>query len=154
MTSTKSEYDTTVYTRGYKEHGMMNGYEYAICTYNYTPCCYVVINRKDPFYNALTYDDISLRMHGGCTYFEGGHCFFKLRNIQSYHSSEELKVIGWDFGHCGDWAPYIHGQPMSNSSTIINGKTATVWDRQSLLKEIEEVTLQIRNLRDWKGFYE
>ena len=151
MTPTKSKYDTSVYTRGYKEHGMMNGYEYVICTYNYTPCCYVVINQKDPFYDALTYDDISLRMHGGCTYFEDGCCFFKLRNIQSYNSSKELKVIGWDFGHCGDWAAWTS---LSESATIINGKAAIVWNRQSLLKEIEEVIIQIRNLRDWKGFYE
>lgn len=142
-----------VYDRGYKEHGLMNGYEYVIHTPQFAPCCYIIIGKKDPFYDAVTFNDINLRMHGGCTYFKSGREFFQRKNIQHYSSSEESKVIGWDFGHYGDWTPFMSTSAMESFKQTTK-QHVKVWDRDSLLKEIEEVILQIHNLRHWEGFYE
>lgn len=68
------------------------GYDFYVISYGSHPCCYILLDKKNPFYYQH-YDDIPLDVHGGLTYSSKEH--YLIDNKGKW-------IIGWDYAHYGD----------------------------------------------------
>ena len=91
--------ETEVYAPGYTEHGLSNGYEYLIYTTQFCPCCYLILHEADPFYEAEEMDEVTLNVHGGCTFFSNATApILRKRRVRGFEDDTNAKIIGWDYG--------------------------------------------------------
>lgn len=110
--------------------GFCFGLLYYILNLGTHPTAYIKIPEDSKYYKKDMYD-IDIAVHGGITYAEEG----------LYADNREVKgwFIGWDYGHCGDYAGYEEILP-SNIRT--NGKK---WTTEEIKKELREACYQIQN---------
>ena len=73
--------------------GKYKGYEYYVISYGTHPCCYLLLDKNNPYYKK-EYDDIPLDVHGGLTYSSNKHI--------SIDNKNNKWIIGWDYAHLGD----------------------------------------------------
>jgi len=75
----------------------------------------------DYFWPPTLYDGIQLPVHGGLTY-DG-----------TSKSRRHGVVLGWDYGHCGDWSGYLSGTPLTKG-----GPDRKVWSVLEILSEVRD----------------
>lgn len=76
--------------------GTYKGYQWLIVSYYTHPCAYIITKMNDGYYKQQ-YWTLNLDVHGGLTYSDYG-----LHTIVE----KDKWVIGWDYGHYGDYKPY------------------------------------------------
>ena len=121
--------------------GIYLGFQFVIVNYGWHPCSYVSVPKGHPCYE-VDYDEWGKMpdCHGSVTYSEHGY----VRNNCSY-ISEEFWVLGWDYGHVGDFVGYYIGNEYFEAH---NHK----WTTAELLKEVKEVIVQL-DLTNYKKAY-
>lgn len=83
-----------------------------------TPCAYIVLENDKVKFNVDNTDKL-ISPHGGITYDNNG----------LYHNGKILthkRVIGWDYGHCGDYISYVTLTPVGYC-----------WTKEEVLKHIK-----------------
>lgn len=73
------------------------GYEYVVISRGTFPCAYIVLQEGQPYFDVASYEDVSVKCHGGCTFAEKGHSFDSLK-------LNDCTVIGWDYRHFSDFS--------------------------------------------------
>lgn len=121
--------------------GIYLGFRFVIVNYGWHPCSYVAVPKGHPCYE-VDYDEWRKMpdCHGSVTYSTHGY----VRNNCSY-IPEEFWVLGWDYGHAGDFAGYYIGDVYFEAH---NHK----WTTAELLKEVKEVIVQL-DLMNYKRAY-
>ena len=119
--------------------GAHKGYEYAVVSYGHHPCAYVAVSEGQPYYHAIDFDEVDLKMHGGCTFVDRG--FSDLFDF-------DKKVIGWDYGHYNDFSgTYLITQyPLSLPQF-------KKWTTKEMVAECEDVIGQLYVLEHSELFY-
>lgn len=104
-------------------HDTYKGYEFAIISFVTHPCAYVGIPIGHRFYKKEYYEEIFdyIPAHGGLTYSEMG----------VYGHMQDKWVIGWDYGHYGDYVPW---------ELFSEGKR---WTTEEILEEVKDVIDEI-----------
>lgn len=113
--------------------GNFFGLEYYILNLGTHPAAYIKIPEGHELYQKA-FDEIDLDIHGGITY------------SRSYlYLAEDKKIdgwfIGWDYGHCGDYANYY---------TEDFGINLKKWTTQKIQDEVEEACYQIQKMEEIK----
>ena len=117
------------------DRGFYNGYEYLVVSVGVHPCAYVAIAKGQPYYECSDYDDFKINCHGGCTFIKWGY-----PNVFSH----DLKVIGWDYGHCGDFSGFY-------KSRI--SKQFKKWTTAEIVEECKKVIDSLYVLEHGELFY-
>lgn len=113
-------------------HDTYKGYEFAIISYGTHPCAYVGIPDGHRLYKK-NYDKIDgIYCHGGFTFSEMG-----VRELM-----HDKWVIGWDYGHCGDYMQYYDTSPDFLALEDL-GLGSRRWTTPEILDEVHEVIDQI-----------
>lgn len=103
------------------------GYEYIVVSYGCHPCAYIALLKEQPYFNAISYEDVDVFCHGGCTYVDKGSKFKPLKYDGNYN------IIGWDYAHCNDFlGSYLSLVPEFRD----NSKK---WTTREIIKECKEV---------------
>lgn len=97
------------------------GYRYAILSMGYHPCAYVEVPASHPYFGK-SYDECDIDCHCGLTY---GRDFLATFNVKN------TWWIGWDYGHCDDYAGY---------APFLGGKK---WTAAEIDKECKNVIEQL-----------
>ena len=114
------------------------------CAYIHLPKSYHLDSILDPWWKREAsyedylaclpplYDGISLPVHGGLTY-DGRS-----------HSKRHGVVLGWDYGHCGDWSGRLEG----TYPTAV-GTSYKKWTVLEILSEIQDAVqwLEVHRLK-------
>ena len=93
------------------------------------PTAYIRIPKGHKYYEVF-YDEIDLSVHGGLTYSEDYLNISENQKVDGY-------FIGWDYGHCGDYAGYEMAMPEEYRT---DGKK---WTTEEILKEVREACYQL-----------
>lgn len=112
--------------------GEHKGYRYYVVNLNGRhPCAYIRVPR-DEFPAGLAYDalDQHFDVHGGFTYSEDSILYAPYRKDYWY--------IGWDYGHCGDYAGCYQNEP--KSSCLHDTKR---WTTEEIVAECEACCEQL-----------
>ncbi len=109
--------------------GVYNGYEYAIVSRGTPPCAYVRLT-KDHIYYGEDYDKIPVDCHCGLTYADS--CIDVLPERSGWW-------IGWDYGHCCDYAGYMKSPEWSDIDTSHYKK----WTSSEIFEEVKQVIEQL-----------
>ena len=80
------------------------GYRYCIISYGHHPCCYIELTEGRPYFNARDFEEVGLSCHGGITYVDWGLYRGKNGEPNQEIFPDSSKVIGWDYGHFGDFS--------------------------------------------------
>jgi hypothetical protein len=116
--------------------GSYKGYEYFVVSYGIHPCAYIALREGQPFYKARLCEDVDVNCHGGCTFVEWGY---------KHLFNETYKVIGWDYGHCGDFSGiYLKYNSFRDSKK---------WTTQEMIEECEHVIDQLYFLEHPELYY-
>ena len=112
--------------------GTSYGFDYYVVNQGGShPCAYVVLPKGHVF-NGVPYDDIPVKCHWGLTY--GAY------ELEGVKLEDGEYVIGWDYGHCGDYIS-AYGAPADHK----------MWTTAEILNEVTEVCRQLRELNDKEG---
>ncbi len=106
--------------------GEYHGYEYAIVSQGFYPCAYVRLPKRHNYYG-LDYDDIPIDCHCGLTY--AGSCLSVLPEHSGWW-------IGWDYGHCCDYAGYMENPEWSNIDIIYYANYFKKWTTPEIFEEV------------------
>lgn len=107
------------------------GYEYSIKNLGPYPTAYVSITKGKASFNIV---DSAIDCHGGCTY----------NNLEYlWESKEAMRVIGWDYGHVGDFVGLLSSLPL----------TAKKWTTEEIDEECKRVISSLYALDNWKSLY-
>ncbi|MCM1230035.1 MAG: hypothetical protein NC489_07880 [Ruminococcus flavefaciens] len=128
---------TTEYVTELLGHGVYNGYEYAIVSRGTHPCAYVKLP-KDHSYYGKDYDEIPVDCHVELTYAD--NCL----DVMPEHSGW---WIGWDYGHCCDYAGFMKSPEWSDIDTSHYKK----WTSSEIFDEVKQVIEQLKNLHKPEG---
>ena len=102
------------------------GYLFAVLSYGTHPCAYVAISGGQPYYDVEFYENVRLPMHGGCTFAGWG--------LGKFFDSS-YKVLGWDYGHFGDFVGYYPAE-----SSLFIGKR---WTTKEMVEDCKNVIEQL-----------
>ena len=112
-----------------------DGYRIAIMSYGMHPCAYVGIPSTHKYYG-LHYDDIDIQCHWGLTFSEKSN-----PNMPWFTEDEkDLWWLGWDYGHCDDYAPYLDD---FGFDMTWNGMELKKWTTKEILSECYNVVEQL-----------
>ncbi len=112
--------------------GVYNGYEYAIVSRGTHPCAYVRLPEGHNYYG-LDYDEIPVDCHCGLTYSKS------FLDVLPEHSGW---WIGWNYGHCCDYAGFMKSPEWSDIDTTDYKK----WTSSEIFEEVKQVTEQLKRL--------
>ena len=135
------KYSSTPTAGGVLMKGRIGRYLFEICDCRGNhPTAYIHLPKSYPLDNILSpwwkreasyedypaclpplYDGIQLPVHGGLTY-DG-----------TSKSRRHGVVLGWDYGHCGDWSGYLSGTPLTKGDS---GRK--VWSVLEILSEVQD----------------
>lgn len=122
------------------EKSFYKGFGYCIVNYGTYPCCYVALESSHPYYEKFM-DDINLQCHGGITFTDYG--FDSRGGVNEVIFSDKLWVLGWDYGHCGDFMGYymdsLYGLNKKQSVLLKSKK----WTFEELLQDCKDVIEQL-----------
>lgn len=120
--------------------GEYKGLKYAVVDYATHPCGYV----ESPAWKMgiENYDFISA--HGGINYDD---CLDHVKDLPE--DFKDIKFIGWDYGHLGDYLPYYDDLPDDN--IFKNGKKYTT---EEIVADCHDVINQIVILKETKELEE
>ena len=114
------------------DSGTYEGYEYAIVSRGFHPCAYVKLPEGHKYYG-LGYDDILVDCHGELTYAE---------NYLDVLPARLGWWIGWDYGHCCDYAGFMKSPMWSDVDTGHYKK----WTTSEIFEEVKQVIEQLIHL--------
>lgn len=97
------------------------GYHYAILSMGFHPCAYVKIPASHPYFGK-NYSECDIDCHWGLTYS---------RDCLATFDDKNTWWIGWDYGHCDDYAGY---------APFLGGKK---WTTAEICKECKNVIEQL-----------
>lgn len=127
-----------VYTKERKIEVLATGYYFGLLYYVLSlgthPTAYVKIPKDNWLCTVKNYYDIPVECHGGLT-FRDDHLYI------SDNQKIEGEFIGWDYAHCGDYAPYYEDLPCMDLA-----EKTKKWTTHEILKEVKEVCSQIVEL--------
>ena len=109
--------------------GYCFGLLYYIMNLGTHPTAYIRIPENHKYYKK-NYEDIDLIVHGGLTYASNHLWISKTQKIDGW-------FVGWDYGHCGDYAGY---EEMFPTELRTSGKK---WTTQEIFKEVKEACYQL-----------
>lgn len=110
------------------DEGKFNGFDYYILNLGMHPTAYVRIPERHKFYRKF-YDEIDIDCHWGLTYS---------REYLLVENDTKLEgwFIGWDYGHCNDWASYLTDE---QNIELENKK----WTTEEIQEEVKDVCCQL-----------
>ena len=113
-------------SKGILAHGTYRDFEYAIVSMGSHPCAYIGIPEGHRLYcqNMGSVECDMLPAHGGITYSQSG--------LGSVGLMDDKWVIGWDYGHYGDY--------MELGGDKLPGKK---WTTEEILSEVQKVIDEI-----------
>lgn len=114
------------------DSGVNDGYEYAIVSRGMHPCAYVKLPYEHKYYG-VDYDDIPVKCHCGLTYSDNRLDVLPLRSGW---------WIGWDYGHCCDYAGFMMHEYWQNVDTSDKKR----WTTAEILEEVKEVVRQVNEI--------
>lgn len=116
--------------------GEKDGYIFVIMSYGTHPCAYVGIPKNHGYYG-LKYDDINISCHWGLTFAEP-YCKFMpwIENARE----KELWWIGWDYGHCDDYMPYLE------FFNFFGADELKKWTTKEIIDECYDVIEQLKEI--------
>jgi len=112
------------------DSGYCLGFFYYILSLGYHPTAYIKIPENHIAYKKH-HDDVDIDVHGGLTYSRD---YLFLENKQTI----EGWFIGWDYGHCGDYAGYYE------KMGIVSDEKK--WTTEEIKREVTDVCYQLNNL--------
>ena len=113
------------------DEGYLGYLHYCIVSLGTHPCAYIELPKEHKYYGK-DYEDIEISCHGGLTYRSDQGIIPK--------DSEDHRDgfwIGWDYGHCYDYAGYEVMFPIDLQS---GGKR---WTTEEILVEVKDVAWQL-----------
>ena len=111
------------------------GFPFAIMNYGTHPCCYVGVPKGHTLYKRI-YDEGDMpNCHGGVTYSERG-----LSRQGEVYIPFDYWVLGWDYGHAGDYCSYY--SEYDQTSFLHDCKK---WTTKEMLEDVETVILQLKD---------
>ena len=127
-----------VYTKERKREVLATGYYFGLLYYVLSlgthPTAYVKIPKDNWLCTVKNYDDIPIECHGGLTFRKD---YLYITDNQKI----EGEFIGWDYAHCGDYAPYYEDLPSMGLA-----EKSKKWTTHEILKEVKDVCSQIVEL--------
>lgn len=131
------------------KEGKFEGYKYYICgnPINGIPLAYVVLPKNHKLYNKDYMEISDINCHGGLTF--SGNRFKEF-------------VIGWDYGHAGDFSPLIRGKEKITTISILDflypptelsKTTGKRWTIEEIENECQAVIRQLKNIQlEWEMY--
>lgn len=123
------------------KEGKFEGYKYYICgnPINGTPLAYVSLPKNHILYNKDYFEISDINCHGGLT--------FSGKRFNNF-------VIGWDYGHCGDYRPLNKSiLDFLYPPTTLSETTGKQWTIEEIENECQEVIRQLKNVQlEWQMY--
>lgn len=101
--------------------GIENGFRYYIKDNPFCPCAYIAIPDNHKLYGKRYSEIDCVECHGGLTYSGELYDFNRDKLVEQY-------VIGWDYGHWGDFT--------GNNLVHFGGKKWTIEEIESEIKDV------------------
>lgn len=120
------------------DSGYCLGFFYYIINLGFFPTAYIRIPESHIVYGKH-YDDIEINVHGGLTYSKDHLYVENEQRIEGW-------FIGWDYGHCGDYAGYYERMGIVSDEKK--------WTTEEIKREVTEACYQLNCLEGKEVSYE
>ena len=114
-------------------------YEYVVLSLGSHPCAYIILDADNKLYGKhydIINSEYDIDCHGGLTYSEDKLTFLIESDDGLVEDSINDKwVIGWDYGHYGDYVGYL-----------IVEDTGKKWSTMEIIEECKNVINQLIDL--------